>query len=95
MIMGEALGSIKSCCLQLEERTITARSAAADRLGALLGNARICAQIDEAGKRDWSWQVCLSNIDIMVNSSSFESIMVYNALTKTFIRMFTAAPGVF
>ena len=94
--MGEALGSIKSCCLQLEERTITARSAAADRLGALLGNARICAQIDEAGKMDWSWQVCLSNIDIMVNSSSFESIMaVKNALTKTFIRMFTAAPGVF
>ena len=60
--MGEALGSIKSCCLQLEERAVKTRTAAADRLCALLSNARICAQIDEAGRcggvRDWSWQVC-------------------------------------
>ena len=60
--MGEALGSIKSCCLQLEERAVKTRIAAADRLCALLSNARICAQIDEAGRcggvRDWSWQVC-------------------------------------
>ena len=60
--MGEALGSIKSCCLQLEERAVKTRTTAADRLCALLSNARVCAQIDDAGRcggvRDWNWQVC-------------------------------------
>ena len=61
VIMGESLGNIKSCCLQLEERAVKTRSVAADRLCALLSNPRICAQVDEAarvgGARDWGWQV--------------------------------------
>ena len=59
--MGEFLDSIKSCCVQLEEKTITTRKAAADRLCALLSNSRICAQLDQAGRdgalREWNWQV--------------------------------------
>ena len=61
VIMGESLGNIKSCCIQLEERAVKTRSVAADRLCALLSNPRICAQVDEAarvgGARDWGWQV--------------------------------------